>query len=171
MAGSLGNSSICYCGVGGTMNESVLQESSQPIRPSAPRRKRWHSVLLGITILLCGVAIGGGGAVIVIRHVVLHAIHHPEEAPQRITNRVRRMLDLSEHQAAEVKKILTERQKAILGLRRQIQPQVEKELEKAKEDVAAILKPEQAKKWQERFDRLRIWFPPPFHSIPMNQKQ
>jgi hypothetical protein len=83
------------------------------------------------------------------------------------------MLDLSEHQAAEVKKILTERQKAILGLRGQIQPEVEKELEKAKEDVAAILKPEQAKKWRARFDRLRIWFPAlaPFHSIPMNQKE
>ena len=71
MAGSLGNSSICYCGVGGTMNESALQESSQPVRPIAPRRKRWRSVLLGIIILLCGVAIGAGGAVIVIRHVVL----------------------------------------------------------------------------------------------------
>ena len=46
---------------------------------------------------------------------------------------MRGMLDLSEHQAAEVKKILTERHKAILGLRRQIQPQVEKELEEAKE--------------------------------------
>jgi hypothetical protein len=153
------------------MNDSVLQESSQPVRPMVPRRKRWRSVLLGIVILLCGVVIGAGGAVIVIRHVVLHAIQHPEEAPQRITNRVRRMLDLSEHQAAEVKKILTERQKAIVGLRRQIQPQVEKELEKVKEDVAAVLKPEQAKKWRERFDRLRIWFPPPFHSIPMNQKE
>lgn len=155
------------------MNESVLQESSQPVRPIAPRRQRWRSVLLGIVILLCGVLIGAGGAVIVIRHVVLHAIQHPEEAPQRITNRVRRMLDLSEHQAAEVKKILTERQKVILGLRRQIQPEVEKELEKAKEDVAAILKPEQAKKWRKRFDRLRIWFPAlaPFHSIPMNQKE
>lgn len=155
------------------MNESVLQESSQPVQPSAPRRKRWRSVLFGIVILLCGIAIGAGGAVIVIRHVVLHAIQHPEEAPQRMTNRVRRMLDLSEHQAAEVKKILTERQKAILGLRRQIQPQVENELDKAKEDVAAILKPEQAKKWRERFDRLRIWFPalPSFHSIPMNQKE
>ncbi len=142
------------------MTESISQG---PISPTgvkfAPKKRRWRSLFLGILILLFGIAIGAGGTVVIMKRLILHAIHHPEEAPQRMTDRVRSRLDLSEDQVVKVKAILTERQKEIQALRRQIQPQVENELQKAKEDVAAILRPDQAAKWRERFDRLRIWFP------------
>lgn len=142
------------------MTESEFQG---PISPTSvtitPKRRRWRTFFLGVLILLLGIAIGGGTAVVVIKRVVLHAIHHPEEAPQRITERARRQLNLSDEQAAKVKEILTERQKKIQELRREIQPQVENEFQKAKEEVAAILTPDQAQKWRERFDHLRLWFP------------
>jgi hypothetical protein len=148
------------------MNEAGTEG---PISPTglgiAPKRKRWRAFFLGIMILLCGMVIGAGGTVVVMKRIILHAIQHPEEAPQRITDRVRNKLDLTEDQAAKVKAILTERQKKIQALRRQVQPEVQKELEKAKEDVAAVLKPDQAEKWRERFDHLRIWFP----ALPANR--
>lgn len=131
----------------------------------APKKRRWRAFFLGVVILVCGMVIGAGGTVVVMKHIILHAIQHPEEAPQRITDRVRGRLDLTEAQATKVKAILAERQKKIQALRRQVQPEVEKELEKAKEDVAAVLNPDQAKKWRERFDHLRIWFP----ALPANR--
>ncbi len=144
------------------MSEAVTQD---PISPAglriASKKKRWRSFLLGVLILVCGMAIGTGGTVVVMKRIILSAIQHPEKVPQRITDRMHRKLDLTDDQAAKVKAILTERQKEIQALLRQIQPEVGKELEKAKEDVAAILKPDQDKKWRERFDRWRIWFPAP----------
>ena len=124
-----------------------------------PKKRWWRTVLLGIVILVCGVAIGAGGTIVITRHLILHAIQHPEEAPQRITDRVRSKLGVSDEQAAQIKAILSKRQQAIHALRRQVQPQVEEELYQAREEVAALLKPEQADKWRKRFDRLRIWFP------------
>lgn len=156
------------------MTESIAQG---PISPTGvritPKKRQWRSFFLGILILLFGIAIGAGGTVVIMKRVILHAIHHPEEAPQRMTDRVRSRLDLSEDQAVKVKAILTERQKEIQALRRQIQPQVENELQKAKEDVAAILRPEQAEKWRERFDQLRIWFPalPEDRGAPAKSKE
>jgi hypothetical protein len=148
------------CMGGDAMTESVSQV---PISPTGarivPKKSRWRSFLLGILILIFGIAIGAGGTIVIAKRVILHAIHHPEEAPQRMTDRVSGKLGLSAEQTAKVKAIFTERQKAIQSLRRQIQPQVEDELQKAKEEVAAVLKPDQAKKWQERFDQLRVWFP------------
>jgi len=144
------------------MTEAVTQAPSSPTGLSiASKKKRWRSFLLGTVILVCGIAIGAGGTVVVMKHIIVNAIQHPERLPQRITDRMRGKLGLSEDQATKLKAILTERQKRIQALLRQIQPEVDKEFEKAKEDVAATLKPEQAKKWRERFDRLRMWFPVP----------
>ena len=144
------------------MTEPIAQGPVSPVDLSiGTKKKRWRSFLLGLLILICGMAIGTGGTVVVMKRIILNAIQHPEKVPERITDRMRGKLDLTDDQAAKVKEILTERQKKIRTLLRQIQPEVDKEFEDAREDVAAILKPDQAKKWRERFDRLRIWFPVP----------
>jgi hypothetical protein len=144
------------------MTEAVTQGPVSPVGLGiASKKKRRRPFLLGLLILICGIAIGTGGTVVVMKHIILNAIQHSERVPQRITDRMRGKLGLTEDQAAKVKAILTERQKKIQALLRQVRPEVDKEFEKAKEDVAAILKPDQAKKWRERFDRLRIWFPAP----------
>ncbi len=160
MVGPIIDRSVFVCELGDIMTEAGTEGPISPTSLSiAPKKRRWRSFFLGVVILLCGMVIGAGGTVVVMKHIILRAIQHPEEAPQRITDRVRNKLDLTEDQAAKVKAILTERQNKIQALRRQVQPEVEKELEKAKEDVAAVLKPDQAEKWRERFDHLRIWFP------------
>jgi hypothetical protein len=144
------------------MTEPVTQD---PVSPDGltivSKKKRWRPLLLGVLILVCGIAIGSGGTVVVMKRMILRAIQHPERIPQRITDRMRGKLNLTEDQATKVKAILTEHQKKIQALLRQIQPGVNEEFVKAKEDVAATLNPDQAKKWRERFDRLRIWFPAP----------
>jgi hypothetical protein len=118
--------------------------------------------LLGIAILIMGALIGSGITVIVVKKMVLHAVSHPEEAPARITKRIQSKLDLSGEQAAKVRSIIAERQKALQAIRREVQPRVEKELNGVREDVAALLEPEKARQWRERFDYLkRLWVPAP----------
>jgi len=142
-------------------SESSLSAELPPIK----KPRRWRAVLLGIIILICGALIGSGVTVIVIHKMVLHAIRHPEQTPMRITNRIKSKLGLSDEQAARVREIIAARQKAIQAIRRDVQPRVERELEGAKEDVAALLNPEKARQWRERFDYLRkTWIPePPAH--------
>jgi hypothetical protein len=128
-----------------------------------PRKRRpWRSILLGLIILFCGILIGAGITVILLQRVVLYAIHHPEEIPNRLTERLRNKLSLTDDQTKKVKAILTERQKAFTELRRAKRPKVERELKSLREEVAAVLDKDQARKWSKRFDRLRRqWLPPP----------
>jgi hypothetical protein len=118
-------------------------------------------VALGLVILVCGMLIGAGGTLICVKRIILHAIHHPDEAPARITARMQKRLHLTEEQAQRVKAILTQRHRSIMAIRREAQPKVVQELDKAKQEVAAILPPDQARSWNLRFDELRQkWIPP-----------
>jgi len=128
-----------------------------------PRKRRpWRSFFLGMIILFCGMLIGAGITVILLQRVVLYAIHHPEEIPNRLTERLRNKLSLTDEQTKKVKAILTERQKAFMELRRVTLPKVERELKCLREEVAAVLDKNQARKWSKRFDRLTPqWLPPP----------
>jgi DNA-binding PucR family transcriptional regulator len=105
--------------------------------------------------------IGAGITVIILQKVVLYAIHHPEEIPNRLTERLRNKLSLTDEQTKKVKAILIERQKAFMALRRATRPKMERELEQLREDVASVLDKNQARKWRKRFDTLRRqWMPP-----------
>ena len=145
------------------MTERNTEISPSNLQLPVPRKRRfWRALLLGMVILLCGMLIGAGVTVIVLQKFVLYAIHHPEEVPNRVAERLRNKLSLSDEQAKKVKAILTERQKAFLVLRRMARPKVERELERLREEVAAVLDENQARKWRKRFDRLRRqWMPPP----------
>ena len=137
----------------------------QPITPgpalAAPPKRRWlRSLFLGLVILICGMLIVSGVTLVGVQRILLHAVHHPEEAPARITARAQKKLGLSADQAAKVKAILVERQKALQALRRQWQPKVREELKRTRDEVAAVLTPEQATAWRNRAEELeRRWLP------------
>jgi hypothetical protein len=130
--------------------------------PTARKSGRWRSVLLGLVIFTCGLVIGAGVAVVVVQKMVLHAITHPEEFPQRVAQRLRSKLALTDEQASQVKAIITRRQKTIQAIRREFQPRLEQELDLTKEEVSAVLGPTKARQWQQRFEYFkRLWLPPP----------
>ncbi|HTY23792.1 MAG TPA: hypothetical protein VMC85_11710 [Desulfomonilaceae bacterium] len=145
------------------MTDQNSEISSSTVGLSIPRKAgRGRSVLLGLIILLCGILIGAGVTIVVLHKVVLHAIHHPEEMPRRVTERLRHKLGLSDEQAVKVRAILTERQKAFQELRRAARPKVEREIERLKEEIASVLDEKQARKWREQLEKLRRkWVPPP----------
>jgi hypothetical protein len=63
--------------------------------------------------------------------------------------------------ATKVGALLTERQKAIQAIRREARPKIGSELERARDEVSALLEPDKAKAFRQRFEDLkRRWMPP-----------
>lgn len=126
-----------------------------------PSRRRWRPWALGLAIFCSGALVGIGVTLATLRHGVLSAIHYPEAVPRRIASWLRGPLDLSAEQQQAVEAVFRERQRAIWAIRRQARPRVEAELNRLRDEVAAILNPAQASKWAERFNRLRArWLLP-----------
>jgi Spy/CpxP family protein refolding chaperone len=136
------------------MTDHASEKGSAPDETIARRKpRRWKAVVLGLVILVCGALIGSAATIIHLKHV-FGVVHTPGAAAERITDHMRRQLDLSDEQAAKVRAILTKRETALRGIVHEMQPKLEKQLQLAKEEVAAVLDPEQARRWRTRFNRL-----------------
>jgi hypothetical protein len=136
------------------MTEHASEKSSPADETIAPRKpRRWRAVALGVVILLCGTLLGSAGTIIYVKHM-LGVVHTPGAAANRITDHMRRKLDLSDDQATKVRAVLTERETALRAIVQEMQPRLEEQLQRAKEEVAAVLDPEQARSWRKRFDRV-----------------
>ena len=78
----------------------------------------------------------------------------------RRTKRLRWRLGLSDEQARKVQAILIKREKALTVIFHDIRPRLEEELKRTRDEVAAVLNPEQAKTWRRHFDDMQHrWFP------------
>ncbi len=140
--------------------------TSSRVRP----RRRWGwTLLLGIVIFVSGILVGGGLTFKVITSGLKRSFQDPAVLADLITHRMKKRLDLTEEQAVEVRRIIFEQQKVFQSLRRQVRPQLEAQIEKTRREMAAVLTPEQARKWEKRFDRfLRFWLPLPNEEHPSN---
>jgi len=142
------------------MNVVIGSEAnpSQPL-PPAPRR-RWLTVLLLLVIFFSGSVLGGGGMFVFLRNRALHVLHHPEDGPARMANRLRSKLGLSAEQTRQVEEILRQRQLALQAIRREVQPRVVAELNEVERQIAAVLDDAQQEKWHAIFTRLcDTWIP------------
>jgi hypothetical protein len=136
-------------------------ESSEPITPKEPvrKKKRWRAILLGLIILASGFLLGAGTSAVYFKRMV-YMIQTPGEAPKKITNRLRWKLGLSEQQAEKIQAIFIEREKALTVIYRDVSPRLQEEMKRTRDDVAAVLNPDQAETWLTHFDRMqRRWFP------------
>jgi hypothetical protein len=148
--------------MGDAVKDKTMMEEPDTDKPS-PRAKKSSNVkqiILGIIILLCGFLIGSGMTILIARRMVVNAIKHPEGIPQRITNRIKRNLDLSDAQAETVQQIISRHLRDLYQIRRETQPRVRQNLEQLKEEVADVLNKKQEQKWRERFESLERLFPP-----------
>lgn len=117
--------------------------------------------MLMVVIFLSGMIVGVGGTLIFIRQQVQHGIQHPEEAPQRLANRVRRVLGLDEMQRDKIEELIRTRQTALQSIRREFQPQFLQEFDELGEEIGEVLNEEQRAEWQEWYGQLRErWIPP-----------
>ena len=134
----------------------------QPVAPVIRPRRRWvWPVLLALVIFVSGVLVGGGLTFKIITSGFKRSFQDPEVSAERITNRMKKRLDLTEEQVVQVRRIILERQKAFQSMRKQVRPQLEAQIEKTRRELAAVLTPDQARKWEKRFSHfLKFWLPP-----------
>jgi hypothetical protein len=134
----------------------------QPIAPVIRPRRRWvWPVLLALVIFVSGVLVGGGLTFKIITSGFKRAFQDPEVSAERITNRMKKRLDLTEEQVVQVRRIILEQQKAFQSMRKQVRPQLEAQIEKTRRELATVLTPEQARKWEKRFNHfLKFWLLP-----------
>ena len=138
------------------------QSGTEELAPTPRRRRGWLRLLLYLVIFISGGIVGTGITLMVIRKSALFAVHHPDEMPAIIADRMTRVLDLDDDQKCQILDILRERQEALQDIRRQSQPLVEEQLDLLEEQVAAVLDPEQQEKWRSRIKHIRrTWIPLP----------
>ena len=118
------------------------------------QRARWSWLLAGL-IFLCGAAAGAGVTVVVAIRTVLSAARHTEQIPDRLAARIRRRLDLTDAQAAQVKQILAKNLQEFWQIRRNNLPRIDALLDRTQTEVAAVLDSRQAEEWDRRVGRLR----------------
>jgi len=134
----------------------------QPITPVTRPRRRWvWTVLLALVIFVSGVLVGGGLTFKFITSGFKRSFQDPAVLADRITHRMKKRLNLTDEQAVQVRRIILEQQKAFQSLRKQVRPQLEAQIEKTRQELAAVLTPEQARKWEKRFGRfMKFWLLP-----------
>jgi hypothetical protein len=140
----------------------------QPVAPVIRPRRRWvWPVLLALVIFVSGVLVGGGLTFKIITSGFKRSFQDPEVSAERITNRMKKRLDLTDEQVVQVRWIILEQQKAFQSMRKQVRPQLEAQIEKTRRELAAVLTPDQARKWGKRFNLfLKFWLPPEGNHAP-----
>ncbi len=135
----------------------------KPVSPIVRPRRRWvRSILLALVIFISGVLVGGGLTFKVIAGGFKRFFQDPEILADHITHRMKRQLHLTEEQSVQVRRIILEQQKAFQSLRKKVWPELEAQIEKTRRELAVVLTPEQARKWEKRFGRFsKYWLPPP----------
>ena len=134
----------------------------QPIAPVTRPRRRWvWTILLALVIFVSGVLVGGGLTFKFITSGFKRSFQDPAVLADRITQRMKKRLKLTDQQAVQFRGIILEQQKAFQSLRKQVRPQLEAQIEKTRQELAAVLTPEQARKWEKHFRHfLKFWLPP-----------
>lgn len=121
--------------------------------PKAPARRRWVSVALTLVVLVSGMIVGAGSALLFVRHRALMRLHRPQEAVDLDTARLQKALGLSDEQADKIRSILLARQAAVFA-------SVQKELDGLEDDVAQVLDDHQRPVWHEKLQWFRkTWVP------------
>ena len=124
--------------------------------PPPARCRRWLVWLLMVVVVVSGLAIGGAGALLVARNVVIGLIQHPERTMPELAQLLGRRLRLTPDQVRRVEEILVAREKRIEALRREVQPRIGGELDKIEEEVSGVLDPQQRERWQKLFEQSRL---------------
>jgi hypothetical protein len=137
-------------------------EQEKPADQLARPRRRWlRTVLLAISIFVCGALVGGGVTFKIIASGYKRTFQEPAALAEEITHRMKRRLDLTHDQVQQVRRIILEQQMAFQSLRKEFRPRLDDQIEKTRRELAAVLTPEQARKWEKRFARIqRFWLPP-----------
>jgi hypothetical protein len=132
-----------------------------PALPAPVPRRRWVTVLAAVLIFGAGLASGVGWTVVVAVHRLQHAIHHPEEAPERVAHLLKRQLGLTAEQESKVETIVAKRQAELTAIRQKFHPQIAEQLDELHKEIGEVLTSPQRERWATMFSEFRErWLPP-----------
>ncbi len=134
-----------------TATDSTPQESHKlPL----PKRRRWFSIVMGLSLLVCGGVIGSSVTMYILFDRLMMTIHEPERIPHRIVGRMRWGLGLDDAQAEKIEAIYIDLQKDLVAVRDRALPDIEREVNEARQAVTEVLTPEQAEEYNRNFGRV-----------------
>ncbi len=139
--------------------------------PPARKTGAWKQVLLGLIILVSGIALGAGGTVILGRKIFIRQIERQRNGwlSVSIARRLTSDLGLSPQQTTQVEAIVKRRIEAVGRIREESRPQVEEQFKLMRSEISGVLDARQAKLWRDEFDRMQRARPhPPYspHGMP-----
>lgn len=133
-------------------------DSLPPVRPFP-----WRQLVLGLVILLCGIAIGAGGGLLLGRKALVHTIRGRDPNPRELTGRMGQRLNLTAEQRKQVEAIVAERMGAVRKIREDSRPRISEQMQLMQKEVAEVLSDEQKAEWRKWFrevQRARPGSPP-----------
>jgi hypothetical protein len=129
--------------------------------PAPAARRRWVTVLAAVLIFGAGLASGVGLTVVIAVHRLQHAIHHPEEAPERVAKLLKRQLGLTAEQESKIETIVAKRQAELTAIRQQFHPAIAHQLDELHKEIGEVLTAPQRERWAKMFNEFRErWLPP-----------
>jgi hypothetical protein len=145
----------------GSGNFSMPMPAPLPPPPPPKKRRKWLAALLIFFVFLAGMMVGSGLTIAVAVHHIQIAIRHPEEVPARLTAFLDKRLRFSHEQAVDVERLIAAHQAHLQEIRRQVQPQIQSELDGLRQEINDILTPDQQLKWDRLYsEAVRTWLPP-----------
>ncbi len=122
--------------------------------PTCRRQWPWWLVLV-LAALVGGAALGAHLEIWADSQRDKEFRQHPERAPERFAQRVKKELDLTDDQTAKVQEVLTRQWEATQRIRQETYSLYKPLLDKTDRDISKVLTAEQKPKWDEYFRVIR----------------
>ena len=124
---------------------------TEPIRTPLPKPPNtWLTLLMGAVLLVCGVVIGAGGTVLVVKNRMDQPGSAPEQFNRRLTERMTRDLDLTPEQSKQIRAVFDGHRDEMKSIREGVDEQMNVLRESMREEMSVILTPDQLSQWERR---------------------
>jgi hypothetical protein len=139
------------------MTASEHGSGIRPPRSSSPWLKIY---LLASLILASGIVIGMGIAFHLVGSSPMKMHGIPEHGPDKITQDLRRELNLNDEQAKAVLQLFKQNREQLENLRERVDTEVLAQMENTQEKIHPLLNPEQKALFDKRFEGIKQQFRP-----------
>jgi hypothetical protein len=110
---------------------------------------------MSAVLVLCGIFIGSGLTLMALKRRVDEFRSRPDLLSQRMLDRMKTDLELTDSQSEEIRKIFTEARREAGQMRERNRAQTQAFFREFQGDVAQVLTPSQQSEWEEWFRRAR----------------
>ena len=118
--------------------------------------KSWKACLAIALVFIAGFASGAFVTRVITRQIVRTVLSHPERLQPQIERRLTRSLRLDPHQQGELRRVLIRTRTELMDLRRDSQPRAQAIINRARQEISAVLTPEQRAGFEAFLDRYPI---------------